>query len=152
MEGLNSGKIISKTVNKFAKAKGITNINQIKMPIAIPMTKLLDGELYVATSKQIRNTYSDNIKYISDMEISKAVEASCSYPLVFAPCNINNSQFVDGGVLNNFPVAPPFSVNGLRSLIKLSISDVGKSIDSLSSMNSFKYLISKFLSFIVFRN
>lgn len=103
VEGLNSGKIISKTVNKFAKAKGITNINQIKMPIAIPMTKLLDGELYVATSKQIRNTYSDNIKYISDMEISKAVEANCSYPLVFAPCNINNSQFVDGGVRENTP-------------------------------------------------
>lgn len=103
VEGLNSGKIISKIVRKFASQKGITNINQIKMPIAIPMTRLSDGELYVATSKQVRNTYSDKITYVNDMDIAKAVEASCSYPLVFSPCEIDNKQFVDGGVRENTP-------------------------------------------------
>lgn len=103
VEGLNSGKTISKIVRKFASQKGITNINQIKMPIAIPMTRLSDGELYVATSKQVRNTYSDKITYVNDMDIAKAVEASCSYPLVFSPCEINDKQFVDGGVRENTP-------------------------------------------------
>lgn len=103
VKGLNDGEILSKIVRKFASQKGIKNINQIKMPIAIPMTRLSDGKLYVATSKQVRNTYSDKITYVSDMDIAKAVEASCSYPLVFCPCEINNKQFVDGGVRENTP-------------------------------------------------
>ncbi len=103
VKGLNDGEILSKIVRKFASQKGIKNINQIKMPIAIPMTRLSDGKLYVATSKQVRNTYSDKITYVSDMDIAKVVEASCSYPLVFCPCEINNKQFVDGGVRENTP-------------------------------------------------
>lgn len=103
VDGLNSGKTIEKTVDKVAKEKKITNINQIKMPIAIPMVDLKDGEICVATSKEIRNTYSDKTKYINDMQIAKAVRASCSYPLVFAPCEINKKQYVDGGIRENMP-------------------------------------------------
>lgn len=103
VNGLNSGKTIEKTVSKVAKENGITNINQIKMPIAIPMVALKDGELCVATSKEVRNTYSDKIIYVNDMQIAKAVRASCSYPLVFAPCQVKQKQFVDGGIRENMP-------------------------------------------------
>lgn len=46
---------------------------------------------------------SDNIIFTSDIEIGKAVRASCSYPVVFAPCPYKNIKLVDGGIRENVP-------------------------------------------------
>ncbi|MFM9910294.1 MAG: patatin-like phospholipase family protein [Chitinophagaceae bacterium] len=40
----------------------------------------------------------------------EAVIASASIPVVFEPVKIDNKLFVDGGVLNNFPVEPLISI------------------------------------------
>ena len=45
----------------------------------------------------------NNIKYIYDVEIGKAVRASCSYPGVFVPTEINNTKLIDGGIRENTP-------------------------------------------------
>ncbi|HLT32575.1 MAG TPA: patatin-like phospholipase family protein, partial [Aquaticitalea sp.] len=37
-------------------------------------------------------------------ELIKPILASAAFPGVFAPVNINGSYYVDGGILNNFPV------------------------------------------------
>ncbi len=39
-----------------------------------------------------------------DFLISKAVAMSCSIPLVFNRYRLSNYIFVDGGVVNNFPI------------------------------------------------
>ena len=44
------------------------------------------------------------MQYITDIEIGKAVRASCSYPGIFSPFEYENYKFVDGGVLDNIPV------------------------------------------------
>ena len=41
---------------------------------------------------------------IKDIEISKAVRASCSFPVLYSPLKYEEHMFVDGGVLNNIPV------------------------------------------------
>lgn len=61
------------------------------------------GTVYVASSKTVRATYSDNTKYITDISIGKAVRASCSFPVVMSPCVYNGLQLIDGGTRENLP-------------------------------------------------
>lgn len=103
VDGLNSGKIIEKLVNDICIKKNINKISEIKMPLLIPMVDLKTGTVYIASSIQNRKTYSDDIKYIYDMPIGKAVRASCSYPAVISPCIYKGMQLVDGGIRENLP-------------------------------------------------
>ncbi|MDN3582034.1 patatin-like phospholipase family protein [Mucilaginibacter flavus] len=44
--------------------------------------------------------------YFTSGELDLAVLASCCLPGIFKPIEINNHMYVDGGILNNFPVEP----------------------------------------------
>ncbi|EHQ28151.1 patatin-like phospholipase family protein [Mucilaginibacter paludis] len=44
--------------------------------------------------------------YFTEGELDLAVLASCCLPGIFKPIVINDHMYVDGGVLNNFPVEP----------------------------------------------
>lgn len=132
-DGLNSGKAIEKIVMKVAKERGITNINQINMPIAIAMVALKDGELCIATSKEVRNTYNDKITYVNDIEIAKAVRASCSYPLIFAPCEINKKRYIDGGVRENMPWKE-LKALGAKKVLGIGFETMLKENDKCSNM------------------
>jgi NTE family protein len=44
--------------------------------------------------------------YFTEGELDIAVLASCCLPGLFRPIMINNHMYVDGGILNNFPVDP----------------------------------------------
>lgn len=103
IDGLNSGEIIEKIVNKEANKINIYKIKDIKLPLLIPSINIYNGEIYCFCSKNVRNGFSDNIIFDNNIEIGKAVRASCSYPLVFSPCKYNNIQLVDGGIRENIP-------------------------------------------------
>ena len=98
IEGLNSGEKIEKIVNEAGEQKGIYNISQIKSNLLIPSVDLNDGGLYMFSSMLQRGAYSDEIKYINDISIGKAVRASCSYPGVFSPCKFEDKELLDGGI------------------------------------------------------
>lgn len=98
--GLSSGENIELAVEEAAKLKNITNIKDIKMPVAFPATDLV-------TDREIIFTNSDSMQgeeYIHDIEIGKAVRASCSFPGMYAPLEYGKFQFADGGILDNLPV------------------------------------------------
>lgn len=103
IEGLNSGRIIERSINEACKEKGIYNINQIKKSILIPSVDLDNGKVYIFASRLNRNFFSDKTVYIDDINIGKAVRASCSYPGVFCPCRYNGRRLVDGGIRENVP-------------------------------------------------
>jgi NTE family protein len=44
--------------------------------------------------------------YFSEGNLAQAVMASSCIPIIFQPLQINDSYYVDGGVLNNFPIEP----------------------------------------------
>ena len=44
--------------------------------------------------------------YFTEGELSIAILASCCLPGLFRPIVINDHMYVDGGILNNFPVEP----------------------------------------------
>lgn len=103
--GLNSGKKIEKLINKECAKKEINNINQINKKLLIPCVNLKTGDVHIYTSIKNRNRkeYSDNIIYENNINIGKAVRASCSYPGVFSPCIIEDNYMVDGGIRENVP-------------------------------------------------
>lgn len=108
IDGLNSGKQIEKLVDKMCKHKNIKNISDIKMPLVIPSVDMNNGKVICFTSKKVRNMqekreFSDEVLFVDDMPIGKAVRASCSYPAVFSPCEYEDTELIDGGVRENVP-------------------------------------------------
>lgn len=103
INGFNSGNKIEEVMNVACNKKNIFNINKVKIPLLIPSVNLNNGEIYCFCSKKLRNTFSDEIKYIDNIEISKAVRASCSYPVVFQPYEYNGANLIDGGIRENVP-------------------------------------------------
>lgn len=102
LTGLNSGKAIYDLARKLCSKKGITNINQIPRKLLIPTVNIYTEELYVFHSgNAIAN--EENIKYINNVDIATAVQASCSYPGFFCPCPYKNTLLIDGGVAENLP-------------------------------------------------
>lgn len=101
--GFNSGEIIEKLINKELNKINIKNICDVKKELIIPSIDINSGEINVFISKPKRGKFSDNILYINNINIGKAVRASCSYPVVFEPCKFNSKQLVDGGLRENVP-------------------------------------------------
>lgn len=102
IDGLNSGKKIKKLVNKVCAEKGISDIKQIKMPLLLPAVNVCSEELYVFSNNIIEPKNSE-IKYINSVDIGTAVQASCSYPGIFSPCQYKDKFLVDGGIAENLP-------------------------------------------------
>ena len=98
IDGLNSGK----SINKICKEKNIYNISDIKMPLAVPSVDMNTGDVICFTSSKIR-AFSDNTIFINDANIGECVQASCSFPSVFSPCDFKNRKLVDGGIRENVP-------------------------------------------------
>lgn len=102
IDGLNSGTEINRLITKFCNKKKVNNIKQIQMPLLIPAVNIYNEELIVFSNNILANS-KDNIKYINDVEIGTAVQASCSYPGVFSPCKYDNKLLIDGGIAENLP-------------------------------------------------
>lgn len=103
IEGFNTGEIIENLINKFCNKKGIYNIKDIKKDILIVSVSVNTGKVYFFESNKKLNRYSDDIIHIDDINIGKAVRASCSFPGVFCPVHLNNDILVDGGIRENIP-------------------------------------------------
>lgn len=102
IDGLNSGKSIYKLINKMCNEKNVYNISDIKMPLVIPSVNMCTGEVVCFTSSKIR-AFSDNTIFVNDADIGKVVQASCSFPTVFSPCNFKEDKLIDGGARENVP-------------------------------------------------
>lgn len=103
IKGLSSGKQIEKLINKVCNEKGIYNINDIQMPLAIPSVDLCTGEVICFTSCEHRNNISDSTLFVNDGNIGQVIRASCSYPVVFSPCKYKKRKLIDGGIRENVP-------------------------------------------------
>lgn len=104
IDGLNSGKQIQKIIKKTCKDKKIYTIKDIDRELVIPSVNLYDGKVICFTShNDISNLQLKNIEFSNDVEIGKAVRASCSYPFVFSPCKYKDLKLIDGGIRENVP-------------------------------------------------
>jgi len=65
-------------------------IENLKIPLTIVATNFSEG----------------NLVYFNKGPLIRAIQASCCLPGIFRPIMIDNQMYVDGGILNNFPVEP----------------------------------------------
>lgn len=134
IKSINNGKKFKKIINKICSDKNIENINQIKMPLLIPSVDLNTGTVCVFTSKNYRNSYSDNIIYNSNIDICDAIYSSCSYPGVFAPICYNNMYLIDGGIRENIPWRETRKIGADKVLSVVFRSDI-KNPDERNILN-----------------
>ena len=72
------------------KAIPENNFTALKIPLIVAATEIRKGEIH----------------YFSEGELVPAIISSCSIPAVFSPVSYNQGLYVDGGLLDNFPVFP----------------------------------------------
>ena len=102
LRGFRKGESIEEVFDMLARNKERENIGSIEMPIVIPTVDILNEREYVFTN-QIPEDNAEG-KYITDINIGKAVRASSSFPAVFNLCTMQEHAFMDGGALDNVPV------------------------------------------------
>lgn len=66
------------------------SFDELNIPMHIAATDILNGQL----------------DFFSSGSLSKVLMASSCVPLVFKPIQYNDTLYVDGGIMNNFPVEP----------------------------------------------
>ena len=98
-KGINNGEFIEKIFNKLAIEKGINKLSDIKMPIVMPAVDISKSEKILFTSMNLSEK-----NYISNIDIGKAVRASCSFPIIYEPTVHEDKILLDGGVMDNIPV------------------------------------------------
>ena len=98
ISGLLSGENIEKAVSQACEYKNIKMVNELKVPFSAPAVDAIDGKEYIFTNMPENEKY-----HISQIEIAKAVRASCSFPAIYAPLKWNGHHFLDGGILDNVP-------------------------------------------------
>lgn len=103
IDGLNSCNKLENIIKKACLNKNIKYINEVKKYLFIPSVDLNTGKIYFFSSINNNRSYSDKIIYINNIEVWKAVRASCSYPGVFSPYKYKSTELVDGGIRENIP-------------------------------------------------
>lgn len=101
--GLIKGEKVEELVTKVASKKGIINIADVKMPLAIPTVDTISTKECISMSKKY-NLQDDDIDYIYDIPIGKAVRASMAFPGIYTTCDFGKYNFIDGGTKDNLPV------------------------------------------------
>lgn len=101
--GLIDGQKLEDIVVKLGEKKGIKNISDIQMPLAIPTVDTISAKECISISKKYE-IYNDDIEYIYDIPIAKAVRASMAFPGIYTTCDFGKYNFIDGGTKDNLPV------------------------------------------------
>lgn len=81
---------LDKVMNEFKSFFEADSFAALKTPLHISATDVTNG----------------SIKVFSEGPLFQAILASSSIPIVFDPVLIDNTYYIDGGILNNLPVEP----------------------------------------------
>ena len=108
VSGLAKGNKLEYILQNFCSKKGISDISDIKFPLAIPTVDINSGEVIYFLSKSIndihnfsRDEFDDIPTYKYNGRLCSIVRASSSFPGVFEPKIIEGKVLVDGGVRVN---------------------------------------------------
>lgn len=103
--GYVDGAYLEDLLIKVLKPLDIHLITDVKIPLAIPSVDLITGKNVIFVSHpELFTTLDDDWDVISDVPLSLAVRASCSFPFVIGAVEFRNYRLVDGGLTMNLPV------------------------------------------------
>lgn len=120
--GFKSGEVIEKIVNEACKKKNVENIRDIKKELLIPTIDTSSGKVFVFNSCNL--DYETKIeKFIPRAAIGKVVRASCSFPVIFSPCQYEGTELLDGGIKENIPYNE-LKVIGCDKILSINFENV----------------------------
>jgi predicted acylesterase/phospholipase RssA len=102
-------------LNDYGVDTGDKLLNAIEVVIKkkTSNSKITFSELYAITNKKLVIVVSNLTKSVSeyldhiktpDMEVSSAIRMSCCYPYYFTPIKYNGCCYIDGALLDNYPI------------------------------------------------
>ena len=103
LEGLISGERVENLIQNAAKERNYDNIKEIKMPLAITTVDTISTKECIFLSRDY-NLKNNDIDYIYDISIGKAVRSSMAFPGIFTTSKFKNYNFIDGGTKDNLPI------------------------------------------------
>lgn len=98
----------------------VTNLRDVKAPLIISSVDLISGQLVYFTNRKAWFKERRGLVVFDDATLIEALQASCSFPMVFETMNFRGLQLVDGGVLLNLPVEPLLNV-GIEHILAISM-------------------------------
>lgn len=93
------------------------NFEELDIPIFIAATNLNKGEIH----------------YFNRGKIMFPLMASCAVPAIFRPIEIGNELYVDGGVMDNYPIYPILNKEGpiVGSHLGIPIPEIDKNLNTI---------------------
>lgn len=98
----------------------IKKFSALPLPLAVVATDLKTAEKVVMTTGSI----------------AKAVQASCSVPILFTPTEISNKILVDGGISSQIPVRAAREDLGMKKVISVNVNYKAMESDDYDNMIS----------------
>lgn len=103
--GFVDGQVLEELLIDILKEIGVDHISQVTIPLAIPAVDIITGKTVVFVSHPDIFTPRDpNWIVESDVSLSTAILASCSFPFVISSVSYKNYRLVDGGLSMNLPI------------------------------------------------
>ena len=101
---------------------GCRMLSDCRLPVAITTVDIRTSELIVFTNRPefFTSPTGDWVIYPHDIELGRAVAASCAFPMIFSTASIDGRQLVDGGVMMNLPI-PLFDRSRFSTLLSVSM-------------------------------
>ncbi len=78
---------LKKKLNKYIRAR---TFEELKRPLFVTITNIHRGE----------------VEYVHEGPLADMIVASATIPILFSPVRINQELYIDGAVIDNFPVKP----------------------------------------------
>lgn len=104
-QGIFSMKGFEDIYKAYFKTDSFANL---KIPLCVAATDILKGE----------------INYFTEGELSTTLLASSCIPVLFQPVHYRGNYYVDGGVLNNFPIEP--LLDKCHKIIGINVNSIDK--------------------------
>jgi predicted acylesterase/phospholipase RssA len=82
-----------------------------------------------------------------NVPIWKAMATSCNIPFIFTPVHINNKTFIDGALINSFPMNY-VNNNEMNNTIGLFINSNNNKIDYFDNIPNLKYYLETYFLYI----
>ena len=91
----------------------------------------LDIPVYICAT----NINEGKSKYFNKGDLPQAVNASMAMPVIFSPIEIRGYQYLDGGIMNNFPVEPLLKYEDCDFIIGVDVNAIPYKEDVSSKLN-----------------
>lgn len=129
--GISSPSPILCSIYSFMKNK---NINK---NITFKQLYDMSNKTLIITGTCLNDVSCQYFSYTStpDMQILKALRITMSIPFIFRPYQYNNKLWVDGGVINNFPI--DLFNDKLNDVIGIYLDDVYDNIDEINEIQDY---------------